>query len=188
MVPSKISLVSFFAGVCFNVFIFFLLLSVYFGANPLNHSRALHVNFVSIFPQGWAFFTKSSKDPQLYLFSYNKGKFRPINLRNFSAEYDFGLSRHNRILNVEIHHIFRKIKEDSIQGYEIKAISPDKIPEVILKNKKVKYENIAIKKELTPDLNGKYLLALQFQLPWALLHRKSDYPLHYNVYPIEMIQ
>ena len=38
------------------------------------------------------------------------------------------------------------------------------------------FNQVIIKKELAPNIEGKYLLILQLMLPWPLLHNQPDYP------------
>lgn len=186
MKPNKLSIITFLLSIIFVVSIFFLLLSIYFGNNPLNNSSNSNIKFVSVFPEGWAFFTKSAKEPQLYLFSCDK-KVVPINLRNFSSEYYFGISRHNRILNIQIHNVFHEIKDDSIKPFIVNTNNLDSLLNK-LSVKNLNCKNLHIENKFAKDLDGKYLFALQLQLPWSLLHQKPKYPHRYVIYPINIIK
>lgn len=183
---SKTSIVSFYSSIFLVSIIFFKLISIYFGNNPINNSYSAKSQYVSVFPQGWAFFTKSSKEPQLYVFDCNSKQPKLINLRNFSAEYYFGISRKNRILNIEIGNVFQQMEKDA-NRIVFKTANITYIPKEIIK-RKINYNKVFVKKGSTPNFNGKYLFVTQIMLPWNILKRKPDYPSLYTVYPIEIYQ
>lgn len=184
---SKLSVLSFYGSIFIVLFIFFKLVSVYFGNSPLNSSHSAKSKFVSAFPQGWAFFTKTSKEPQFYIFDYNSKDVELKNLRSFSKEYYFGLSRKNRILNIEINNIFQQIVKDSVNKIIIKTSDVNNISNEI-KKQKITFKRIYIKRRNIPNFKGKYLFVSQTMLPWSVLSRKSDYPSLYIVFPIEICQ
>lgn len=184
---NRTSVLMFFLALIFNTFIFFKLISIYFGNNPLNNSQTGLVNYVSVFPEGWAFFTKSSKDPRLYIFNCNENRIENINLRNFSKDYYFGISRHNRILNVELGNIISNIHLHPIKSFSIRADNENNIPSK-LKISEIKFSNLTVSKKQNYHFKGKYLIVVQYLLPWSLLNRKPDYPSKYVIYPINIIQ
>src|SRR5690606_32102943 len=106
-------------------------ISVFFGYNPLNSSLNSRIMLSGYFPQGWAFFTKNSTDPQLYLYDCN-GKIVFLDNRNISAKYGFGASRHNRILNLEFSNIIHLADISSISSFKVRAkVLPKDIPSLI---------------------------------------------------------
>lgn len=182
---SKTSIIAFFLGIFFVSTLFFKLISVYFGNNPLNNSQTSMTNYVSIFPEGWAFFTRSSKEPRLHIYTCESNMIKSVNLRNFSSDYYFGISRHNRVLNIEVNDIMKKIQLDSINSFEIMSNDEQNLSNLI-KIKNVKFKDITVDKK-NKDFKGKYILAIQYLLPWSLLSQKSDYPSKYIVYPVNII-
>jgi antimicrobial peptide system SdpA family protein len=182
---SKLSLFTFYSSILIVILVFFKLTSIYFGNNPLNHNHEAKSQLTSIFPQGWAFFTKSSKEAQFHIFDCNSLTPKLKNLRSFSFEYYFGASRKNRIINIEINNIFQKIAKDSVTGIIIKTSTASSIPKEI-KKENINFQKITIKKSIAPNFKGRYLFVSQTILPWNILKRKSDYPSSFIVYPIEI--
>lgn len=132
------------------------------------------------------FFTKSAKEPELYLYTCNE-KISPVNLRNFSLDYFFGLSRHNRVLNIQIHNIFHEIKTDSIEPLILNTNNIDSLLNK-LSIEKLNFKDIFIEKKFAQDLNGNYIIVLHLQLPWPLLHQKPNYPQRYIAFPVNIIK
>ncbi|GEN77486.1 SdpA family antimicrobial peptide system protein [Chryseobacterium hagamense] len=183
----KIKIIYFLTAIILVFAIIIKILSVYFGNNPLNNSRYGYINYVSVIPEGWAFFTKNARDPLTYIFKNSDGNITSVNLRNFSSDYSYGISRHNRIVSIEIGNVFDKINKDTLtKGTSIKALDVDELTN-ILKEKKVDYKDIYIEKKHSPDLNGKYIFVLQRLLPWTLLNRKSNYKSTFVIYPVNII-
>ncbi|WBV56435.1 SdpA family antimicrobial peptide system protein [Chryseobacterium daecheongense] len=180
------SIIALFSGLFIVLFIFFKLLSVYLGNNPLNNSQSIKASYVSFFPEGWAFFTKTSKDPKIHIFSVKGNKIEYLNLRNFSSEYYFGISRHNRVLNVEIGNITQRIKEDSVKSFTITTKSELHILDGI-KADTLQYSDLVMDKKSIKDFNGKYLISLEFLPPWPLLNQSPDYPSKFVIFPINII-
>ncbi|MBF4472904.1 SdpA family antimicrobial peptide system protein [Flavobacterium sp. HJJ] len=184
---SKLSILSFYSSIFLVLIIFFKFISVYAGNNAIHNSHSDTSKFVSVFPQGWAFFTASSKGPLFYVFDCNSKYPKLKNLRSFSKEYYFGISRKNRVLNIEINNMFQQIEKDSINGIVIKTSDINNISHAMMKQKFI-FNKIFLKKENAPNFKGKYFFVTQTLLPWSILRRKSDYPSLYNVFPIEICQ
>ncbi len=184
----KISIVSkltFIFAVLLVTVIFFKLVSVYFGYNPLNRNGNTQSKYISFFPQGWAFFTKTSKEPKLYVFTVKDDAIEIKNMRNVSFEYAFGISRKNRIISVVINNVFKKISQDSIKCFEYSTNKIENIAK-FTKTKKINYQQLIIDKKLIKDFKGKYLIVSQRFLPWSLLNKKPSYPYSYSIYPINI--
>ena len=187
MKVSKISKSIFIIALITNAIIFFKLISIYFGNNPLNNSQLNYMNYVSVFPEGWAFFTKSPKEPRLYIFDCNKKNIEILNLRNFSVDYYFGISRHNRILNIEVENIMSIVQKDSIRSFSLNSINERNISKILNLNE-IEFSDIKINKNQDSNFKGKYIIAVQHLLPWSLLHKQPDYPSKYVIYPINIIR
>ena len=162
-------------------------MSVYFGNNPLNNSPRQSISYVSIFPEGWAFFTKSAKEPRIHIYNCNNNKIEYVDIRNFSKEYYFGISRHNRILNIEMGNILEKIKMEKINSFVIMSNNEKELNKK-LNPSKIKYSNIYVSSTGNKDFKGKYLLSVQYLLPWPLLKQKQNYPSKFVIYPINIIE
>jgi len=186
--PNRLSYFSFFAGVLTVGAAIFFCMAVYFGNNPLNRSFTIKQKMVSILPEGWAFFTKSAKDPMLYVFSYENGQLHNMNLRNFSSQYCFGFSRENRLLNVETGTIIQAInKKTSLVSKEIKLTDIDSLSSLIdLKN--ARFDSIVVARKNVPDFKGRYVFLVQKMLPWSLKHKRPSYPSYCTVCFLNIIQ
>ncbi|MDP5197983.1 SdpA family antimicrobial peptide system protein [Flavobacterium sp. DG2-3] len=184
---SKLSFFSFFLAILIVLLIFFKITAIYFGNNPLNKQYTSKSQLTSMFPQGWAFFTKSSRESQLHIFDCNSLEPKLKNLKSFTSEYYFGISRKNRVLNIEMNTIFQKIVTDSVKPLYIKSTNIYSVNEEI-KRKKIHYKKIILKKGSAPNFKGKYLFVSQIMLPWNIIKRKTDYPSSFIVYPIEITE
>lgn len=184
---SKLSFFSFSLSILIVVLAFFKVTAIYFGNNPLNNQYTAKSQLTSVFPQGWAFFTKSSRESQLHIFDCNSLEPKLKNLKSFTSEYYFGISRKNRVLNIEMNTIFQKIVTDSVKPIYIKSTNIYSVNEHI-KKKRIHYKKIIIKKGSAPNFKGKYLFVTQIMLPWNIIKRKHDYPSSFIVYPIEITE
>jgi hypothetical protein len=176
--------VTFFSSILFVAGIILYFTSIYFGNNPLNRKSKSKAKLVSIFPEGWAFFTKNSTDPRVYIFKVDAGEIREVNLRNFSSEFFYGLSRDNRLLNMQFGSILKAAFSDSLYSLEYKISDPQKIRN--LKIDSLKFTEISIEKKNAVYIRGKYLLAVQKMLPWPLIHKEPAYQSNYTIYPVNV--
>jgi antimicrobial peptide system SdpA family protein len=176
--------ITFFCSIFFTAGIIFYFISIYFGNNPLNRRLKSKTKLISIFPEGWAFFTKKSSDPRVYIFKVESDKISEVNLRNFSAEYLYGLSRNNRLLNIQFCNILKKVCTDSLPYFEMKASDPKKIKELIIAS--INFNDVKLDRKLVPQIRGRYLLAIQKMLPWPLIHKEPSYPSNYSIYPVNV--
>jgi antimicrobial peptide system SdpA family protein len=184
---SKLSIFSFYFSILIVALVFFKITAIYFGNNPLNNRYISKSQLTSVFPQGWAFFTKSSRESQLYIFDCNSLEPKLKNLRSFTNDYYFGISRKNRVLNIEMNTVFQKIIIDSVKPIYIKSTNIYSVNQQII-SKSIHYKKIIIKKGSAPNFKGKYLFVSQIMLPWNIIKRKPDYPSSFIVYPIEITE
>lgn len=177
--------ITFYSSIILVAVVVFFFISIYFGNNPLNRKRKPEHQLASLFPEGWAFFTKNSTEPRLYVFKVESGKVFEVNLRNFSSEYFFGLSRNNRLLNMQFSNILKKSCMDSLSHFDLKATNTNHLIESI-KLDTVKFNKLLIEKSIAPNVTGQYLLAIQKMLPWPLIHKEFTYPSNYTIYPVDV--
>lgn len=182
---NKASIFSFVSAILIVILIMFKILAMNLGNNPLNTTRYGYISYTSLLPEGWAFFTKNSREPVIHLYKYSEENIRLVNLRNLSGEFYFGLSRHNRILNIQLGNILSTILEDSINGFELNAYDENELGKIF---KKYKYNDISYNKSQLPNFNGKYIVAIQQLLPWSLIYKKPNYKSTFIVYPINIVK
>jgi antimicrobial peptide system SdpA family protein len=89
----------------FSIFISFLFVYYIFinamPFNPLVSSPQSQTKLVGILPQGWAFFTKSPRDPNFIIYKFENNKLVSQGISNISYYNYFGVSRKSRIIAAE---------------------------------------------------------------------------------------
>lgn len=145
---------------------FFLIGYVMVGSLPgatISISKISKIQTVSIFPEGWAFFTKNPQDEDYIIYSFDKGnqnKYEKIINPTSSPKNFFGLNRISRLQSQEIGSAIHFIQDSSwvtIKGNInsndsiIKKIKPTLIP-IISKH---------------PYFTGTYILQKIAPVPWA---------------------
>jgi len=151
--------------IVFFLFGFFLSISIVFYTlllnvheNPITTSYQLeNEQYQSLFPQGWAFFTRSPKEFQLSLYEISEAKYVLIDLKNAQAKQYFGLNKSNRIVHHKLIQIAREIPNEHWVPYSerINNINIDSVNEYKLKSHL---------KELP---TGKYLIKTEKPLAWT---------------------
>jgi antimicrobial peptide system SdpA family protein len=184
----KASLLSiFFIAVLFYVWLFAAILVNYAGNNPLNKLNSNISSYVSVFPQGWAFFTRPVHERSMALYAVDAHGLSRVELRGFEPEYYFGASRRNRILTIELSNILYKIEH--LEG---KRLYNKNIPLDEELNKAVSPDTLSFNKVARDGKNillrGKYVLVLQDYLPWSLMRNKDKAQLsrHLVLLPFEL--
>ena len=150
-----------FVAVClfWAAFTFFSLL-VYVEDNPVRMSYKSSHNSRVLFPQGWAFFTKSPRDPNIQLYHIVNGKLEVLpGQRQATFANLMGVRRNARAMSVE----YAKML------YEIPAtkwVKCDINPNIFIKKYPLEALNI---KNPTPRalLHGDIYLIQQATVPWA---------------------
>ena len=161
------------AFVYFTFFVFINSIQESVFSNKLNPNTQNIVN--TIFLEGFGFFTKDPKDEQLELIDTNKNK--KIDLNNVSKSNNYGLSRKNRRLLLELGKIQIKFSDsiwiekrnDSVNLAEIQLTKPFRIK----KDKNIK---------LIP--NGHYVLLKYKPIVWEWNHIKNNYNVQYVFFEI----
>jgi antimicrobial peptide system SdpA family protein len=80
----------------------FLTLVANSEVNPVLPSYKNKINFVSLIPEGWSFFTRDPREVQTLVYKEVNGKLESINHQNFSAFNSFGFGRYTRIESLEL--------------------------------------------------------------------------------------
>lgn len=174
----------FYGSAAFYVFVFALMAQSYAGNNPLNTLNNSIVHYVSLFPQGWAFFTKSPREPSLALYAVTNSHLDKIDLRGFESDYFFGISRKNRLIMMETGNVLKKLRDvPAMKTLEKTVLYRDNLnnyisPDTLTFNKVSRDEKNIV-------LRGKYLLVMEDFLPWSLLARQHTFRVkqHINIIP-----
>lgn len=73
--------------------------------NPLRSGK-FNASIVTIFPEAWAFFTRSPREEQIYLYRLENDRLVEESYQNTNADCLFGLSKNQRAKGIEIGHLF----------------------------------------------------------------------------------
>jgi antimicrobial peptide system SdpA family protein len=134
-----------------SLFTFFILLSF----NSDNTFNIDTQTLGQISPQGYAFFTKNPKEPQVYIYKVDKSnKLKNICPNSSSAEMYFGLSRKNTRLSYDFTEILSNLR---------KWESIEKVEKFYL----TKLDTFKISRKDMLKHNGKYLIIKEERIPWA---------------------
>lgn len=174
--------------IVFNIIIVTMVISIYFHPNPIGRhiTKVKVLDGVSLFPQGWGFFTRNSKGPRTYTAEYIDESLRDINFRNFSAENYFGISRNNRLRAIQVKNILGLVPGLDSLAFDRKAVDIQEIY-TNLNLATLNFQRVCIEPHLAPDFQGKYVIVNQRMLPWSMIQRKRDYPSQFKVVPVEVI-
>ncbi|WP_160717526.1 hypothetical protein [Chitinophaga solisilvae] len=152
-----------------------LLLANYAGNNPLNKLKINAANYISIFPEGWSFFTKTVKEPSLSLYKVENGMLKREDLRAFQSRFLWGANRNNRLLSVEVSNVIRKVnaagmrKMTYLQNIKFRENINDYFSADTLL-----YNNVTADEQLKL-LRGKYVIIIEDFRPWSILKRKDEF-------------
>lgn len=131
----------------------------------------------SLLPQGWAFFTKSPREFQLSLYSYQERNIEKVNLKNVQASQLFGLNKSNRATHSKLIKIFNEIPDE----HWTPIVSLEKID----CNNLNKYN---VNKLLINEIpKGEYIMLINKTTPWAWFSKSKYNNLMIESYAIMII-
>ena len=117
-----------------------------------------------IFPEGWGFFTKNPREPQLKVFQLIENDTVPIDMSNHSSKNYFGFSRKARLISYEASIIVNDVKKDKWTETTFGKIHSKSIDTIHIYEKKY-FKHIK---------NGNYIFALFKPLPYAWANQKQE--------------
>jgi antimicrobial peptide system SdpA family protein len=137
--------------------------------NTLNLSDDVRNTVMSLMPEGWGFFTKSPRDPEMQVAVLHNGRFIKLNIvSSFQAKYAFGFDRLSRAQGLEIDGLLSQVQSSSLwQGCQ--------------QNVAVCSQNLPVQKQLVnsvqfPTLCGNLVLFERRPIPWAYRNSKPIMP------------
>lgn len=138
---------------------FFTLLT-YSKDNPIRFSYEFQQNVRTLFPQGWAFFTKSPRDENLQLYRFANNRLELVEgQRQATLANLMGFKRSARAMSVEYAYLLYDVPADKWTRCETDPeayIRSHKLPTVTVDNHTPR-----------PYLSGTYYLIQQSLVPWA---------------------
>ncbi len=79
--------------------------------NTLNLSDDVRNTVMGLMPEGWGFFTKSPRDPEMQVAVLQNGRFIKLNIvSSFNAKYAFGFDRLSRAQGLEIDGLLSQLR------------------------------------------------------------------------------
>ncbi|UFH55074.1 SdpA family antimicrobial peptide system protein [Spirosoma sp. KNUC1025] len=150
-----------FVGICLLWIGFaFLALLTYTKDNPIRFSYEFQQNIRTLFPQGWAFFTKSPRDENLQLYRFVNNRLELVDgQRQATFANLMGFRRAARAMSVEYAYLLYDVPADKWKRSEI-------APEAYIRSHNLP-EVTVINKTPSPLLDGTYYLVQQGLVPWA---------------------
>ena len=147
-----------FVFLCWAVVIWFSLIANTHA--PLFNLPVKNSAYISTFmPQGWAFFTRSPREPQLYVYRIENNHISKVDIYNASVASLFGMRRTMLASRVEVGALISTVNKKEWKSYN-KELSDsclfDSIPVKIVENK-----------TQAKSFCGEYLFQYQEPLPWA---------------------
>jgi antimicrobial peptide system SdpA family protein len=83
--------------------------------NTLNLSDDVRNTVMSLLPEGWGFFTKSPRDPEMQVAVLHNGRLMNLNIvSSFEARYAFGFDRLSRAQGLEIDGLLSQLRTSSL--------------------------------------------------------------------------
>ncbi|MEL6718433.1 MAG: SdpA family antimicrobial peptide system protein [Bacteroidota bacterium] len=134
--------------------------------NPLTANKKKKEIVKAMLPQGWVFFTRSSREDQIYVYKITDGKLIEEDYRNASKVSWFGLNRKMRAKGAEIGDLC-----DRLTSHEWYECEDDF-------RYSHKWDTIAAQNILNPaydsNLCGEYLIVQKPIVPWAWSDSKQE--------------
>ena len=128
--------------------------------NPLRSGK-FNADIISVFPEAWAFFTRSPREEQIHIYRYKNNKLVEESYQNTSSKCLFGVSKKERAKGIEIGHLYEKAlnKKDNwiaCDGDLNGCMNWDSIPVL----------NI-INPSYAKEVCGEYFIVSKKIVPWA---------------------
>jgi antimicrobial peptide system SdpA family protein len=137
--------------------------------NTLNLSDDARNTVMSLIPEGWGFFTKSPRDPEMQVAVLRGGRLEKLNIvSSFQAKYAFGFDRLSRAQGFEIDGLLSQLKTSSLWHDCQQTVS-------------VCAQNLLVQKQLVnsvqfPTLCGNLVLFERRPIPWAYRNSQPIMP------------
>lgn len=118
-----------------------------------------NTNFRAFFPEGFSFFTRNPREPQVEVYKLEGGRLELLTIANASHKNWFGIVKSSRAQNIETGYLLSKIKADdwlSCKGPLIACVTHEMTPVLELKTN---YSS--------PLLCGELVITVKKPVPWA---------------------
>lgn len=137
--------------------------------NPVRLSYKSNQEIYSVFPQGWAFFTRDPKEDVMILYDFQNKKEEAVNkTASLSTESLFGINREGRRISIELAAVVNKIPAKSWITNE-ERVSMEMLKALPLNDT---IENVVP----DPILKGTYVIYRAGRKPWAWAKSPTQMP------------
>ena len=137
--------------------------------NTLNLSDDLRSTVMSLIPEGWGFFTKNPRDPEIQVAVLHNGRLEKLNIvSSFEAKYAFGFNRLSRAQGLELDNLLGQLQTSGLwHDCQQKA--------------SVCAQSLSVQKRLLnsaafPTLCGDLVLFERRPVPWAYRNMNPNMP------------
>jgi antimicrobial peptide system SdpA family protein len=145
--------------ICFWLFFVYQIAVASMPYNPLAKSRITMINLKTVIPEGWAFFTRSPREPQLYVYQKKGDNWEKVSFTNGSPKNLFGVSRVARASGLEIGSLLENARPSdwvSCDAHSRKCVDWDCLEAIP-----------AVNAAYYPVYSGEIIVEERQILPWA---------------------
>lgn len=137
--------------------------------NPVRLSYKSTQEIYSVFPQGWAFFTRDPKEDVLIVYDFQNNNKEAVNkTASLSLENLLGINRKGRRVSIELAAVVNKIPA--------KAWSPNREKVSLEKLKSLPLKDTVVNVLPDPILKGTYVIYRATRKPWAWATSSTQMP------------
>ncbi|WP_020602881.1 SdpA family antimicrobial peptide system protein [Spirosoma spitsbergense] len=149
------------------IFFAFLSLLIYKKENPIRLNYELQQNIRMLFPQGWAFFTKSPRDENMQLYQLSDNRLTLVDgQRQATLANWMGLKRSSRAMSVEYAYLLYNAPTD-------KWVQCETDPAAFIASHRL--TNVVVTNDTPhPYLEGTYYLIKKGIIPWAWAAQRNQ--------------
>lgn len=90
-----------------------LVLTLWIPVSPADFTVAQKLNRSILVPEGWGFFTRDAREPQLRVYAAIDGNWRSITRTHSSAHYFFGVRKDARAEGIELANLLAEVPESA---------------------------------------------------------------------------
>ncbi|MDK7375602.1 MULTISPECIES: SdpA family antimicrobial peptide system protein [Weeksella] len=137
------------------LFFYMIVISVPNNALSLNNSVFNNSKMNALLPEGWAFFTRSPREEQVYIYTYKD--LNKVSLKNTDISQFLGIKRKNRFIQDKLGKIVSGIESK----YWFKYNTSKDIEHIL---DSLNYITVSVEK---PSLCGEYIIEVRRTMPWA---------------------
>lgn len=138
----------------------FLVLTGSISENPIRRPFRTRAWLAVVAPEGWAFFTRDPREPQMLVYKRNGSTWSRASLANSMPANLFGLRRGSRLVTAELQQLLQDFPKERWVPCRTKVAD-------CLNGTKVRSFEVEKKTQILRKLCGETVVQLQRPVPWA---------------------